>query len=145
MSCIGKWPFTYFCHTWHPTTKAKFVSTTGGMPTRVLTSEHKWTTNSFTISRICQLFKGTMRCICHLQDLFIMNQCKNVIYDQRVSHLFRMTHWTAQWAMQIEIHSFIHSRIYIAPLQGNYSEVLPTPARSKRGAPDSSTVKKNSF
>src|SRR6218665_2441711 len=29
-------------------------------------------------------------------------------------------------------HSFIHSRIYIAPLQGNYSEVLPTPARSKR-------------
>src|SRR6218665_699091 len=27
---------------------------------------------------------------------------------------------------------FIHSRIYIAPLQGNYSEVLPTPARSKR-------------
>src|SRR6218665_3369272 len=30
------------------------------------------------------------------------------------------------------IHSFIHSRIYIAPLQENYSEVLPTPARSKR-------------
>ena len=30
------------------------------------------------------------------------------------------------------IHSFIHSRIYITPLQGNYSEVLPTPARSKR-------------
>ena len=28
--------------------------------------------------------------------------------------------------------SFIHSRIYIAPLQGKYSEVLPTPARSKR-------------
>src|SRR6218665_2262446 len=28
-------------------------------------------------------------------------------------------------------HQFIHSRIYIAPLQGNYSEVLPTPARQK--------------
>src|SRR6218665_678756 len=28
--------------------------------------------------------------------------------------------------------SFIHPRIYIAPLQGNYSEVLPIPARSKR-------------
>jgi len=27
---------------------------------------------------------------------------------------------------------FIHSRIYTAPLQGNYSEVLPTPAWSKR-------------
>src|SRR6218665_977094 len=34
--------------------------------------------------------------------------------------------------MLTSIHSFIHSRIYIAPLQGNYSEVLPTPARSKR-------------
>ena len=31
----------------------------------------------------------------------------------------------------VKCHSFIHSRIYIAPLQGNYSEVLPTPARSK--------------
>src|SRR6218665_2891314 len=30
------------------------------------------------------------------------------------------------------IHSLIHSRIYIAPLQRHYSEVLPTPARSKR-------------
>ena len=29
-------------------------------------------------------------------------------------------------------HSFIHSRIYIAPLQGNYSEVLQTHAQSKR-------------
>ena len=28
--------------------------------------------------------------------------------------------------------SFILSRIYVAALQGNYSEVLPTPARSKR-------------
>src|SRR5688572_31781192 len=30
------------------------------------------------------------------------------------------------------IHSFIHSGIYIAPLQGNYSEALPTPTRPKR-------------
>ena len=33
------------------------------------------------------------------------------------------------------LHSFIHSvilNIYIAPLQENYSEVLPTPARLKR-------------
>jgi len=33
------------------------------------------------------------------------------------------------------IHSFIHSfilNIYIAPLQENYSEALPTPARLKR-------------
>jgi len=28
--------------------------------------------------------------------------------------------------------SFIHSKIYIAPLQGNYSEALPTPVRTKR-------------
>src|SRR6218665_2607490 len=34
--------------------------------------------------------------------------------------------------LSLFIHSFIHSRIYIAPLQENYSEVLPTPARSKR-------------
>ena len=35
--------------------------------------------------------------------------------------------------LYVIIVSFIHSRIYIAPLQGNYySEVLPTPARSKR-------------
>jgi len=27
---------------------------------------------------------------------------------------------------------FIHSRIYIAPIQGNYSEVLATPERSKK-------------
>ena len=27
---------------------------------------------------------------------------------------------------------FIHSKIYIAPLQGNYSEALPTPVRTKR-------------
>jgi len=32
----------------------------------------------------------------------------------------------------ISIHSFIHSWIYIAPLRENYSEVLPTPAWSKR-------------
>src|SRR6218665_1630768 len=34
----------------------------------------------------------------------------------------------------VDIHSFIHSfilNIYIAPLQENYSEALPTPARSK--------------
>ena len=30
------------------------------------------------------------------------------------------------------IHSFIHSKIYIAPLQGNYSEALPTPVRTKK-------------
>src|SRR5688572_11634539 len=29
------------------------------------------------------------------------------------------------------LHSFIHSGIYIAPLQGNYSEALPTPTRPK--------------
>ena len=34
--------------------------------------------------------------------------------------------------MQLMICPFIHSRIYIAPLQGNYSEVLPTPAQSIR-------------
>ena len=27
--------------------------------------------------------------------------------------------------------SFIHSKIYIVPLQGNYSEALPTPVRTK--------------
>ena len=35
----------------------------------------------------------------------------------------------------IFIHSFIHSfilNIYIAPLQENYSEALPTPARSNK-------------
>jgi len=34
--------------------------------------------------------------------------------------------------MTTTIHSFIHSKIYIAPLQGNYSEALPTPVRTKR-------------
>jgi len=27
---------------------------------------------------------------------------------------------------------FIHSKIYIVPLQGNYSEALPTPVWTKR-------------
>jgi len=33
---------------------------------------------------------------------------------------------------QLSNDRFIHSKIYIAPLQENYSEALPTPARSKR-------------
>src|SRR6218665_2067408 len=34
----------------------------------------------------------------------------------------------------LKTHSFIHSRIYVAPLQGNYSEVLPTPEQSKKNS-----------
>jgi len=30
------------------------------------------------------------------------------------------------------VHSFIHSKIYIAPIQGNYSEVLTTPVQTRR-------------
>src|SRR6218665_2615659 len=44
-----------------------------------------------------------------------------VLYSQ----LYQSVAYFGGWAF---IHSRIHSRIYIAPLQGNYSEVLPTPA-----------------
>src|SRR6218665_2672298 len=43
--------------------------------------------------------------------------------------------WQVSWNncdILIEHIVFIHSKIYIAPLQGNYSEALPTPVWTKR-------------
>jgi len=33
--------------------------------------------------------------------------------------------------MAIHIHSFIHSKIHVVPLQGNHLEALPAPTRKK--------------
>ena len=79
--------------------------------------KRRWRTNGFCTGRIdCSC--------CHLQRV---QQCESssVFRGQLQSmHVFCTL-------IKIFIHSFILN-IYIAPLQENYSEALPTPARLKR-------------
>ena len=53
------------------------------------------------------------------------------VVKMRASITLSEAHGNRRWAHTLLIHSFI-TEIYIAPLQGYYSEALPTLARLKR-------------